>query len=355
MPNKQKDRKQKRQEELGRFVEPLTGKAYKRERRAAEREQFRPITRQLQGEKRAEKTFRQRAKSYFDTYGDAVNKAASTSSTATQSALDKTNAASAAASANDAKLRAENEAYAQKDAQLRGASYTPSTQSTAASANRTDSAAAIAAVTAGQGAAQQRYLADKSRIGEGERRNQLLRSHARSRTINSDKRDVAKAKSDFRKDYRSRTRESERQFYLSQQQLADSAKGRNSQMKLAKQYAKNERKSQNRSLRNQQAIASQQAANAAADDARSRKYAKKYGGSKGGKDSGPEVAAGDIRSYIAQNASPSDVANNPKVAIQKVRNRWPGLDPGYVRRIVLAYGRGSQKPAGEGGHSALAG
>lgn len=271
--NQRRDRRSGDQElrrrKLGQFVEPLTGKAYRQERRAAEREQFQPQARQLQGETRAEKEFRKRARDYFDNYEEAVQAAQQSTTSAYSDALNKATAQSQQAQATDTALRAELEAAARQDAQLRGATYTPSATSTQAASNRSDSAALMAGKIAAQGATQAAYLSDKQRIGEGEAANQLLRSQARSRSLNSDKRDLAKMRSAFRKDYRARARETERAFYLENQSLADAQAGRDAQMDLARLYGRNERRSQQRSLDNQLTVTAAQDANERADDRRS--------------------------------------------------------------------------------------
>lgn len=264
------DKKQRR-ESVESFVEPLTPKTYKKEVKAATRAQFRPQQRELNAQARAEKESRSRTRDYFETYGKATDAAAATTKAAYDEAYNKINASGASASAADEAVRSKIESEAAADAERRGATYTPSTTSSQASASRRDSSAALAGVAATQGAASAKYLADKKRIGVGEKINQLRLSRKRSQTIAKDKEALAKEKGDFRTDYRSRTRESERQFYLQQQQLAQTAKGQKlsakTSRKNAKLSARTQRRGQNVTARGQD-ISAANSARSAAETAR---------------------------------------------------------------------------------------
>ena len=270
MPQKNKKHGGNRHDDLSQFVAPLTPKTFKRELRAASRLQFRPQQRELQGEARAERSTRHKIRDYYKEYGAAVDRAAADTKTAYSDAASQQNAQSAISQANDSALRSRLESQAQADAQLRGATYTPSTVSTQASSARRDSAALLAASTAGQGASQRSYLADRARIGVGSKIDQLQKSRARSRSIAQSKRDLAKAKGDYATDYRRQTRDTERQFYLEQLQAANTRRGQNITRANAQLSAATQRRGQDISNANADAsrAVAQQNANTSARNSR---------------------------------------------------------------------------------------
>jgi hypothetical protein len=335
----QKPKKQKKGNRPAFEAGPLTRREFKREAKAASRLAFQPEKRELAAESRAEKVGRKRMRGYFQAYGQAVKSANTETSAAYNDALSKITAQGNAAALVDDSLRQSIESEAARDAASRGATYTPSAQAASAIANRRAGSATIGSLTAGQGARQSAYLIDKKRIGEGERVNQLLRSKARSRSLNADKRALAKSKRDFLTDYESRARDTEYQKSLDAQQLASTRRGQKSQLAVAKQYGANQAAHDTTSGATQLKLQRRQAKAKKREQKRSQNIVNsQQKGSKGSdKGSGKTVSAASIVSYVADNAKPSQVASNPSVAINKVLSRWPYLDHSYVQKVVMRW------------------
>lgn len=283
---------------------PLTRREYHREERAAERDALRPQARELKGEVRAERKQRSRIKDYFRQYGKGVEKSAAQTAAAYQDALSKTTS----------------------DAPPSLAGYTPSAAGTQAAASRTDSAALMRGVTASQGATQAAYLADKKRIGKGEKVNQLLLSHARSRSLSSDKRDLAQSRKDFRTDYRSRARETETAKIQNAQQLASTRRGQKATLRVAKQYGKNQAAHDAATLGNQLKVTHAQGKAKKREQRRSAAIVNSQGkGSKGDK--------GGIGLSQAMAWARSD--HNAKSAAEAVDNLINrGVKPSVARKAV---------------------
>lgn len=263
MPNN-KNRKQRGKNRKGKgkggsrfdLTAPIaTRKQFRREVQAAARLQFQPQRRALRAEQRAERELRnRRIPGYFAEYDQAVQNASTATDAAYDQALATISKTTAASSAQDNAVRAKMDAEARADAARTGTTYRPTTDSAQASASRRATSDQFAALTANQGATEQAYLADKRRIGTGEKVNQLMKSHDRSRTIRSDKRALAREVGAFKVDQRRQIRSDERNYDLQLKTLASDKRGQNTQLAVAKQYGKNKRKEQSRSLQNQLAV-----------------------------------------------------------------------------------------------------
>ncbi|MGH2761433.1 MAG: hypothetical protein ACRDLD_02445 [Thermoleophilaceae bacterium] len=360
-PSRTRNRRSRRDQ--GYFTKPLTRKRFKREMKAAERMEFRPEKQAIRREARAERGQRERISDYFDAYGEATQGANRATQSAYENAQKTLRDLTASSTASDTATRAKADAEARADAKARGVTYDPSQsqKSAAGSSSRRAASDTFGGLVATQGAGQAAYLIDKGRVGEGERVNQLLRSHARSRTIKKDKRALAREKRDYRRDYRTRARDTERQYLLEQMALTGDARGDKTQLKLARRYGLNTKREQKRSLKGQRKVAKLHARNRAAeqrrshrsqaaisagharnerrDDRRSRRYAQRQGQGQGRGGRGP--SKGEVRralGYLRQ-ANRGDYRSK-REAIDYLINR--GVSPSAARAAV-------RRAAGGGG------
>lgn len=203
------------------FVTPLTGKRYKRERNAAEREEFRPLARQLMKEEQASREQEATIGNYFDDYQRRIAAIQGRTADAYSAANQQASALMGQTAGFDTARQAAMQQAAADDAAKRGVDVDPSVGQRAVSAAdaRNRQQAAFGAALSGLGANQAAYLLDKERIGAGESIAARAKEAARRRSINADQRELAAKRADFRRDYRQRTRESEREFWLAGQEL----------------------------------------------------------------------------------------------------------------------------------------
>lgn len=333
------------------FLEEVTPKQARRESRAASKLQFGDTRRQLKGEKRASRKREKEIADWFEHgYQPAVQKAQSSTAGAYKTALEnlaKQTEASSGQESADREALAKTEAA---DQATRGAhaDTSGSKLSGAAAASRRNLADTFSALTGYQGAVQGGYLADKGRIGEGEKIRQLSGEAARGRSINADLRELAKSKGAFKTDYLRQARDAERQYNLERMAFEKPSASQKSQLKLARRYGKNKKREQQRSVANQLTVTQAQARAERADDRRSRGYAKKYGGpsKKGG--GGSQADLKRANAYLKSAEPPSWVAKNKSKSVAYLINR--GVDPKIAKRAVNRYAR---KAGGGGGDSPM--
>lgn len=198
------------------FTKPLTRKSARKEIKAAGRLAVGDEQRILKAERRTSKVQSRRIRDWFPQYGQAVGQAAQRTAGAYQGA-DQQIASASDASTNYAEtLRQRLAQEGMADAQKRGVQYDPSGSNVGAQAQlaRINSSDTLRGVTASQGAAQGAYYADKQRIGQREKIEQLLQEQERRRSYTQDLRDLAKRKSDTMIQERGRLRDSERDYHL---------------------------------------------------------------------------------------------------------------------------------------------
>lgn len=198
------------------FVRPLTGKDYKKELAAQEREQFGPLRRQLDKEILASRQAEDEQGHYFNDYQQRMANLRAQTAQGYQTAAGQTSALLQQTGAQDAERMSGIQAAAAADAAKRGVDQDLGVSQRAASANsaRQNLGATFGALTATQGANANAYLADKERIGAGESLAQRAREAARRRAIAGDQRELAQKMREFRSEFRRGNRESEREFYL---------------------------------------------------------------------------------------------------------------------------------------------
>jgi hypothetical protein len=255
MPQKQAKRAQRQAKQQAkaqdRLMSVATPKAIRREAKAATRQEYQPITREIKAEKRASKLQQGRIGDYFGEYGTTVDDAAKRTADAYSGATATIQGTSDSAAKYAEELRSKLASEDQANAQLRGASYDSEGSQTNAAAQlaRINSANTLIGVNASQGATQQAYLSDKKAIGSREEIEQHLREAARKRSLNKDLRDVAKDKGTYKVAKLAELKDRERDFGLSQQAATASrrsdrkaqaltAKGQKITAKNAKRSAK---------------------------------------------------------------------------------------------------------------------
>ncbi len=217
------------------FLRPLVKKQYKRERKAAEKEQFGPLDRQLGREQVASQRQQQNIGNYFNDYQNKLAQLRGETGNLYATAQQQLGDRQTQAAGLDKSRMDEIQGAAQADAAKRGVSVDPSVAQRAASAQsaRTNLGSSFGGLLASQGANAGTYLADKERIGAGEGISQKIKEFGRERNILSDMRESADKKRLFRDKFRQQARESERQFYLSNKTIG----GENFRAKLSAQGA----------------------------------------------------------------------------------------------------------------------
>ncbi len=211
----------------------LDKRRYKRELKQATREEFGPLERATQQELGASNARVMAIPQWFQDYQNQLQGSANASSAAYAGAQQSLSARMAEAGASDTGARAQMLEAAQADAAKRGVAYDDSGAQahTAAASSRNALQARAAGAIATQGANQASYLADKKRIGSGEQAQQLSGEYNRYGGILSDQREIAKAKGEFRNEFRRMAREAERKWLLENKALA----GTNKRAKLSSQ------------------------------------------------------------------------------------------------------------------------
>lgn len=242
------------------LVGPLTAKSFKRERKAAVNQKFRPLQREVNSELGASDLTTARIPGYFQQYQQNLANLQS----GTQAAYDKANqnfqGLINTAGQQSTAQQGQIQQRAQADAALRGTDVNPSVaaDSVNGAAARQRATAAIGGSIAGQGANQYAYLADKQRIAGGEEINQLGAEAAHKVKLRDDARSLAAERGDFKAGYKTTARDDERKFYLSNKTIG----GENFRAKLsAKTSSQNNKRSTSTSAANNQRSTSTSAKN----------------------------------------------------------------------------------------------
>lgn len=208
--------RRQRQNDPTRVTRPLTPKLLRKETNAATREKFAPVEQEIAGQQRSSDAQQGRIDDWFGNYqAQALAAEERTKALNAQAQADVT-ARQAAAQTGDDQARAQLQQQAQADAAARGATVDPQTFAADAQAGaaRRASTDSYGALLASQGAAQGAYMADKTRIGAGERANQHVLESGRRRTIDKSLEDVARQKGEFRIGYKAEARDKERKYGL---------------------------------------------------------------------------------------------------------------------------------------------
>lgn len=184
--------------------EPLTPQRLRKETRASTNLAYRPTERAINAEKRASQQRTKNVGTWWNEYlatvqGSQADTAAAYANAATQGQA-QINEASSQDNANTAKLSAE----AAQSAATRGqtAPSQPAERGAAAQAQRNYLGAAFGSANAQRGANQGAYLADQKRIGAGQRVSSQIAEQKRTRSIESDKRELAKQRGDYASKFR---------------------------------------------------------------------------------------------------------------------------------------------------------
>ena len=207
---KRKDRKKGGRKQPFDVAAPIESKKQlKKEVKAAQDVQFSPTEYQLDAEMRASQMRSAEIPPWFTAYQEAIQRAATNTATHNSNVAHGVEAYSTAAGEKDKAAREQLAVEGREDAARRGAVYNPANDelAQAASAARRMSAEQWGANLATQSNAQYAYLQDRARIGAGEMINQLNKEAARGRSIQADKREVAREKGTFGVDYRAKLRE----------------------------------------------------------------------------------------------------------------------------------------------------
>jgi len=295
------------------FTKTLSKKGLRREVSAAAKLEFRPQERQIEAEQRASERRQKEIPAWFKGYLDTVTG----SRAATQAAYGAVGAEQGArtqkALAQDEALREKLVAEERADAAKRGVAYDPEAgeslaQASLARRNLSDAAQNLVGT---QGASQYAYLTDQARIGKGEQLNQVLREQARARTLDVDLREFAQRKGEYKAAKRGELRGEEREYGLARQEFGSEKAGRRTQKKVAKQYGKNKKREQKRSLSNQLSVigAQSQAAKAKQRGSTRSQLKVQQGYGKGGGKGKGGVSKGQVktgRGYLGQ-ASKKDI------------------------------------------------
>lgn len=264
------------------LTQPLSGKRLRREIKAAGRLAVGPEKRIVKGERRTSKIQSRRINEWFPQYQEEIAKAAMRTTSAYSQADQRMANASATAADYAEQLRQNLAQEGMQDAQNRGVTYDPSGSQVGVEANlaRINSSDTLRGVTASQGAAQTGMYADKSRIAERERIEQLLREQARRRSYTQDLKDLSKRQSDAMLQEKGRLRDSERDYYLGL--LA--ARGDKKAQAFAEQNAKADRRfDRNQSAKDRKLTKSENA-----KDRNQSRWENKHGGSTSSGDGGKD-------------------------------------------------------------------
>lgn len=184
--------------------EPLTPGRLQKETRAATNIAYRPTERAINAEKRASTARTKDLGNWWNEYLSTVQG----NQAATQAAYDKAGSqtqafigqTSALDNANTQKL----DTQAQESAALRGqtAPTAPGERAAAAQAQRNYLGAAMGGATAARGANEFAYLGEQNRIGKGQSIASRVAEQKRTRSIESDKRELAKQRGEYATKFR---------------------------------------------------------------------------------------------------------------------------------------------------------
>lgn len=213
------------------FTEPLTGKRYRQELRAATRSQFRPIERQLAAETRASQhRIGREIPAWFDQYRQALAQSQAQTAAAFQQAGQQIQGQLQTAGTADAAQQQQLLQQQQQLAGVRGMAPAQTPDAAHAAARRQEIGATFGGTLATQGAAQQGFQANQAAIAQGEAANQRIAELRRLRGIAQDKRELKREKGDFRTQFRQQQRQTEREYQMQQLALAmDALAARNDQ------------------------------------------------------------------------------------------------------------------------------
>jgi hypothetical protein len=241
----------KRKNKQSPFTKPLTAKRARKEIKAAGRLAVGPEQKIIQAERRTSKVQSRRIRDWFPQYGQAVQQAGARTAAAYQGADEKISSAADASTNYAETLRQRLAQEGMADAAKRGVAYDDSGSNVGAQAQlaRINSSDTLRGVTASQGAAQAGYYADKKRIGEREKVEQLLQEQERRRSYTQQLQDLAKRKSDTMIQEKGRLRDSERDYHLGLLAAKEPGKARKFERgqaakdrKLSKSEAKKDRR-----------------------------------------------------------------------------------------------------------------
>lgn len=183
---------------------PLTLPRLRKETKASTNLAYRPTERAINAEKRASVQRTKDEGNWWNEYLATVQQGQGADQAAYNNAAQQGQAfigqANAADSANTAKL----DSQAAESAAVRGQSAPtqPAERAAAAQSQRNYLSAATGAATARQGANQFSYLGEQGRIGKGQSIAARTQEQARTRSIESDKRELAKQRGDYAAKFR---------------------------------------------------------------------------------------------------------------------------------------------------------
>lgn len=226
------------------FTKPLTRKRSRRELKAATRLAFGPQKRALKKEIKGTRLSKKRIRQYFPNYRESIGEAASRTQAAYGQAQQEIGAASQSAANFAEQVRQRMAQEAMEDAARRGVAYDPSGSQTGAQANlaRMNTANVLRGVTSAQGASQQAMFADKGRIAQREKIEQLLRADARKRSLQGERRDLLRDQGAFRADQLRQMRGEERDYLLGLMAAGEPGKARRFQAKENRKSRRFDRK-----------------------------------------------------------------------------------------------------------------
>jgi hypothetical protein len=183
---------------------PLTLPRLRHETRAATNLAYRPTERAINAEKRASVQRTKDIGNWWNEYLQTVQGNQDASQAAYANAAQQGQAFVSQANAADNTSTAKLDSSAAADAALRGQtpSAAPTERAAAAQAQRNYLSAAMGGATATQGANQFAYLGEQKRIGKGQSIASRQQEQKRTRSIESDKRELAKQRGDYAAKFR---------------------------------------------------------------------------------------------------------------------------------------------------------
>jgi hypothetical protein len=215
--------------------------------------------------------------------------------------------------------------------------YDPSGSNVGAQAQlaRINSSDTLRNVTSSQGAAQASMFADKQRIAQREKIEQLLQEQERRRSYTQDLRDLAKRKSDTMIQEKGRLRDSERDYHLGLLAAKGSKRSARISAQNSKRSAATTRRGQN--ITRQNSIRS-----AKTSRQNSKRANQDDGGGKGGGSNKVDIRRAS--SYLRQGVNVNKLNDkNKRKAVDYLINR--GVDPSVARQVV----RRALNKGGKGG------
>lgn len=319
------------------LLKGLDKKSFKKEMRAAIRQEFGAAQRGLQKEARISKATQRRNADYFGEYQQQLAQMQQQNQQGTQQAI---NQMGGFANQMVQQTDAANSQVAQQNAQsaqLRGA--TPGAQ-VQGQGGLVGVGGQMAGQIASQGQAQSQMLGAQETAAIQEKNSMRKQQQLVRRTVREELRQLKKDKGAAKSTYLSEAREGERRYDLGKRELKQSKGG----MKQQRQQDQRSNKQERRENRKNRDFDRKQAA-------KDRKAGKNEDGKKGGGQGG---AVGEARALVAGlNKSPAWIEKNKKRVIADLTEKVG--DAGAARRAVARYlakhkGKGKNKPPirGEG-------